>query len=103
MAAFSHTAADGEVLVAGGLKGGFPSLNSAELYDPAAGTWSMTSDANSRSFFAALLLPNGKVLVTEGEKAQSEVYDPAMRSWTLTGKALAFREQGYTTTLLPSG
>ena len=93
----------GEVLVAGGLKGGFPSLNSAELYDPAAGTWSMTSDANSRSFFAALLLPNGKVLVTEGEKAQSEVYDPAMRSWTLTGKALAFREQGYTTTLLPSG
>jgi N-acetylneuraminic acid mutarotase len=103
-----HTATllpSGEVLVAGGASGlsiaSF--LYTAELYDPVTQTWRTTSDANSHFISAAaLLLPNGKVLVSQGGK-QSELYDPPRRTWTPTGKVLADREQGYTTTLLSNG
>jgi Galactose oxidase, central domain/Kelch motif len=105
-----HTATllpTGEVLVAGGVKSGVPPasfLYTAELYDPVTQTWRTTSDTNSSFVSAsALLLPNGKVLVSQGEKLQSELYDPPRRTWTPTGKVLADRVEGYTTTLLSNG
>ena len=53
------------VLVAGGLNTG--SLTSAELYDPASGSWTFTGSLiNRRDFHTATLLPNGKVLAAGG-------------------------------------
>ena len=78
----SHTATlrnDGTVLVAGGAD--FTSVGAddagtgfraepnatAELFDPSSGTFTPTSDmAIARARHAAILLPNGEVLVTGG-------------------------------------
>src|SRR5262245_54091774 len=101
-----HTAtvlSGGNVLVAAGSKGDYPLLSTAELYDPATGIWKTTGDLNSRDFYTATLLPNGKVLVAEGQDSEAEIYDAASEIWSLTGKAHTIREQGYTATLLPTG
>jgi len=71
------------VLVADGNP--FP-LASAELYDPATGTWSLTGSPNTaRKDHAATLLPNGMVLVTGGARgygnaplASAELYNPGI-------------------------
>ena len=57
---------NGKVLVAGGVNfSGY--LTSAELYDPASGTWTATGSLNTaRDNHTATLLPNGKVLVAGG-------------------------------------
>src|SRR4029078_4021428 len=64
-ARYSHTATllqNGKVLVAGGFNSSF--LATAELYDPATGTWTTTGNLNTaRNLHTATLLPNGKVLV----------------------------------------
>ena len=95
--AMSHTATllpNGKVLVAGGYDGnnGGIYFASAELYDPASGTWTATGSlATARSVYTATLLPNGKVLVAGGlgdgdvALASAELYDPASGTWTATG------------------
>src|SRR5438309_4456758 len=93
-----HTATllpNGKVLVAGGgdIDGIHPS---AELYDPASGTWSATGSlATPRSGHTATLLPNGKVLVAGGGDgsilASAELYDPASGTWSATGSLATAR------------
>jgi hypothetical protein len=68
------------VLVAGG-NSGFDYLASAELYDPASGTWTSTrSLATEREAHTVTLLPSNKVLVARGLNnsdfvASAELYD----------------------------
>ena len=65
-----HTASiltNGKVLVAGGLNNG-SYLNSAELYDPSTGVWTMTGYMSfARDWHTASILMNGKVLVAGGD------------------------------------
>jgi hypothetical protein len=108
----AHTATllpNGKVLAAGGA-GNESDLTSAELYDPASGTWATTGSLpGARSDHTATLLANGKVLVAGGigpratsSLASAHLYDPATGTWTSTGR-LATARYGHTATLLPSG
>ena len=71
---YFHTASlltNGKVLVAGGLLTGGVwdgvTLDSTELYDPAAGNWTTADNLNDpRSCHTSCILTNGKVLVTGG-------------------------------------
>jgi len=89
---------NGKVLVCGGLSftvnlyGLYVASGStadAEIYDPAADTWTTVAHMNSaRTGHTATLLQNGKVLVAGGEDANrngyntAEIYDPAADTWT---------------------
>ncbi len=85
---------DGRVLVAGGSNGDLD-LTSAELYDPASGTWSATANmlkphagcGGPCTSFPATLLRDGKVLVGDVTKESygAELYDPTSGTWTATG------------------
>jgi MYXO-CTERM domain-containing protein len=108
-ARYAHAAAllpNGKVLVSGGVDN--VALQSAELYDPAAGTWSQAGVMTSaRRDHTATLLPNGKVLVTGGYKggnflATTEIYTPAMNTWAAAAPMLS-THYGHTATLLPNG
>lgn len=102
---------NGKVLVAGGVTrtgSSISVINSAELYDPATGTWSGTGALNmGRRSHTATLLPNGKVLVTGGLNDpllldSAELYDPATGIWSLTGNLKTARSND-TATLLHNG
>src|SRR2546423_9243572 len=98
------------VLVAGGSETGIY-LASAELYDPATGTWSPAGSFDTgRVFHTATLLADGKVLVAAGrgrdsgfiELASAELYDPATGTWSATG-SLSTARYDHTATLMPNG
>jgi Kelch motif/Galactose oxidase, central domain len=111
---YQHTAtllASGKVLVAGGSYE-TPTLtyylSSAELFDPATGTWTTTGSLTAERFqHTATLLPNGKVLVVGGWNSSfmpysTELYDPASGTWTNTG-SLNIARYLHTATLLANG
>ena len=57
---------NGQVLISGGSNGG-ERFATAEVYDPNSGTFSAVDSMNTkRSSHAAVLLPNGRVLVVGG-------------------------------------
>jgi N-acetylneuraminic acid mutarotase len=109
----THTATflqNGMVLVAGGFSCGPPpqvcfGLNSAELYDPATGTWTGTGNLNRvHDGHTATLLTNGKVLVVSGDENgnSAELYDPNTGTWSNTGNLNTARDS-HTATLLQNG
>jgi hypothetical protein len=95
---------NGKVLIAGGFGSGngeLPRLNSAELYDPVAGTFSVTgSMAVSRVLHTATLVGEGKVLISGGTDRSgggggavesAELYDPATGTFATTGNMVSER------------
>jgi hypothetical protein len=82
-ARFEHTATflpNGNVLAAGGFgTSGIDgiAIASAELYDPASGTWTATATlVHARFRHTATFLPSGKVLVADGYfERRAELYD----------------------------
>ena len=120
---YGHTATllpDGRVLVAGGVHcpllmdpKAAPSLT-AELFNPATGTWQATGSMDdARHRHTATLLRNGRVLVAGGlsdnppdgdaeSLPSAELYDPPTGTWTDTGP-MHLRRGIHTASLLPSG
>jgi len=98
-----HTAtslADGRVLVTGGATSrkppDFGRTDSAEIFDPATGKWSLTGSMGSiGDGHAAVRLQDGKVLVAGGFNddtlASAQLYDPATGTWSATGPLHAAR------------
>jgi hypothetical protein len=102
---------DGRVLVAGGgvlSLGGEeespPPLATAELYDPASGTFTATGPMTTpRAMQAAVLLPDGRVVLVGGdEQATAEIYDPASGTFTASGSLSTVRVF-HTASLLQDG
>lgn len=102
---------DGKVLVAGGSSnvGGFYlPVNSAEIFDPMSGTWSLIgSMPTPHSRAEAVLLNNGKVLVAGGStnvdfSAAAELFDPVAGTWSATGSLITKRHR-HAMTLLTDG
>jgi hypothetical protein len=108
---------DGRVLVVGCCAGGggddAQRLTSAELYDPATGTWTATGSLSkglaANVVSPAILMGDGRVLVRVGDGGDdpipgAEVYDPATGTWTATGQMVPGADfVGDTATLLPDG
>ncbi|MGA7914325.1 MAG: kelch repeat-containing protein [Candidatus Acidiferrales bacterium] len=106
---------NGMVLIAGGEApsgSSYVPLSSAELYDPTAGTFTLTGSLNAaRTDPVATLLNNGTVLITGGvifsgtndaALSSAEIYDPVAGTFATTGPLNAARAD-QTATLLPNG
>ncbi len=102
---------NGMVLVTGGNANllASDSLTSAELYNPATGTFTPTGNMNvGHNFHTATLLDNGKVLIAGGITTSNaaiptaELYDPATGTFSLTGNMNSGRYL-HTATLLQNG
>ena len=111
-----HTATllpDGRVLIAGGNNWDLMTVAaSAELYDPATGTFSPTGSMTAaRAAHTATLLADGRVLVTGGEYLEgtnwgylssAELYDPKTGKFSPTGPMGSARWR-HSATLLSDG
>jgi hypothetical protein len=103
---------DGTVLLAGGVGSGWSFLASAEIYDPARGTFRPTGDMMTpRESHTATKLPDGRVLITGGHQGRhadiqvydsSEIYDPASGRFASTG-TMTVRRHKHDAVLLADG
>jgi len=104
---------DGKVLIVGGDASAntAPYLNSAEIYDPATGTFTSTGNmTESRSSHTATLLQDGKVLIAGGMDEwgnnhtliTAEIYDPITGTFTSTGN-MTEKRNWHRATLLDDG
>jgi hypothetical protein len=114
---YAHTATllfNGKVLLAGGCGGGgtCPLLGSAELYDPATKTFSVTGSLGTpRYYHYATLLADGKVLIAGGADdngnqnalTSAELYEPTSGTFSTTGSMITGRYSQGTAALLLTG
>lgn len=90
---------NGQVLVAGGINaslGQCGTLASAELFNPATGTWTSTGNMTTGRYdFVLTTLANGEVLAAGGTNCggggltSAELYNPTTETWTATGSMTA--------------
>ncbi|MEU7867124.1 kelch repeat-containing protein [Dactylosporangium sp. NPDC049140] len=106
----------GKVLVTGGIGGAAafpaPGLATAELYDPATGTWTATGALHTARWGHSAALVGDKVLVAGGTTTRSgqsvralrsaELYDPATGEWTEVGPMTDARS-GHPAVVLQNG
>jgi hypothetical protein len=105
---------DGTVLVAGGSESdgaiGFIDLNSAELYDPNAGAFTLVGNMTiGRVDHTATRLNDGTVLIAGGDNthnaevfSSAEIYTPALRTFVSVG-SMAFQRASHTAILRSTG
>jgi hypothetical protein len=99
---------NGTVLIAGGFSDGSPTGHSAEIFDPTTNTFTPTAGEmiQWRGWAAAVLLADGRVLITGGLSGdamnEAEIYDPATGRFTITG-AMSQPRQQHTATRLADG
>lgn len=99
--------ADGRVLIAGGAdeRDGHGAYANAEIYDPAAGRFSVTGNMNSARYKlqgTGILLSNGKVLVAGGAN-RAEVFDPEGSRFSYAAGDMETPRLFATATLLRNG
>ena len=111
-ARMNHTATllqDGRVLVAGGTDASGRASQTAELFDPAASSWSSAGPLMvGRSGATATLLPSGQVLIAGGTAngaalASLELFDPNLNTFTLVTGTLSSPRENHAAALLPDG
>lgn len=108
-ASSSSNSRNGIALAIGGESDGNTVLNTAEFFDPAAGTWKATSNNlfRGRLGHSLTMLSNGEVLVAGGVLANeplttTEIYDPLNDKWRVTN-SLKTARYGHSATLLTNG
>ena len=100
---------DGRVLVAGGTDASGRASQSAELFDPAANSWSASGPLMvGRSGATATLLPSGQVLIAGGTAngaalASLELFDPNPNTFSLVAGVLSSARENHAAVLLPDG
>jgi hypothetical protein len=98
--------ANGKVLVAGGWKPGL--TDTAEVYDPATATWTMTANLLSKARIALRVeaLPDGRALAIGGWAGKAvdnvDIYDPISNRWTPVA-SLNTPRFNFATAILPTG
>ncbi len=110
--------ADGRALAIGILGAASGGAHMAEIYDPAAESWSLTSSPDLLRYQAEVVqLPDGRILVAGGDTGSTsppvphvlgvvqwcDLYDPAADSWRRVADLNWFREYHAVTLLVPDG
>lgn len=92
---------DGNVVLIGGRRDGFVSLNTAEIYDPEAGTFTTLTMNHTHDFPAFARMNDGRYLIAGGtanlgipQYAFTEIFNPADLSFTQVGNMVRFRASG---------
>lgn len=100
---------NGQILVAGGLNNSFTRLSSAEIYDPATGSFSsIAATMNAaRQGPGSAPLPDGRVLIAGGFSGSTylnsaQIYDPVSQTFSDTGSMTTARASAATAPL-PDG
>src|SRR5438132_443573 len=108
------------VLVAGGFHPALGGLQTAELFDPATGTFALLPNqmTTKRYYHSATLLPNGEVFIAGGGGSPpptsplitgsvitntAELFDPESGTFIQTSSNMNSYHYWQTATLLPSG
>ena len=110
---------NGKVLVPAGFSAPDPhdTDNTADLYDPSTGRWTLTGNLNvARARQGGMLLPDGRVVVGPGSRrtifgppffsqiqTTTEFYVPGTNSWVLAGNPILPGRFNFQFTTLPNG
>ena len=101
------TLQNGKILVAGGDDDdGY----SAEIYDPALDTWTLTAVKQHLhgQYASMVVLDDGRVLISGGwfsspDGTIAEIYDPALDTWTIVGNMNEDRDFNHSSVVLENG